>query len=97
MPTLDRNTFRTMKVAVPELTEQSEIASTLDSVENRLHVAQRTRAALSHLFQALLHQLMTAKIRVRDLNLSALVENRATGGSRVMGAKVGGGRGIQVA
>jgi len=79
VPTLNRNTFRTMKVAVPTLAEQAEIATTLDSVNNRMQVAERTRAALSDLLRTLLHQLMTAQVRVRDVDLYALEQVRATG------------------
>src|SRR5207247_685930 len=56
----------------PTLEEQRLITTTLDAVNARLVLQRRTYASLRQLFRTLLHQLMTAKVRVRDLDLSAL-------------------------
>jgi type I restriction enzyme S subunit len=72
VPTLDRNQFRQMPVAVPQLDEQVEIANDLETLDKKLSVHRRRHAALSALFRTLLHQLMTAQIRVVDLDLPEL-------------------------
>lgn len=51
----------------PKRDEQDEIASALMTIESKISVHERKRAALSDLFQTLLHQLMTAQIRVDKL------------------------------
>ena len=64
VPTLNRNTFSAIELALPAPDEQKEIADALDSVENRTAIAERKKAQLQDLFRTLLHELMTAKIRV---------------------------------
>jgi type I restriction enzyme S subunit len=71
-PTLNRNTIHAETVAYPPKEQQYEIAVTLSTIEQKIDVHQRYLASLRSLFRAILHQLMTAEIRVRDLDLSAL-------------------------
>ena len=56
-------------IGLPGLDEQREIATALASVDRKLTHHQRKRAALNDLFQTLLHKLMTAEIRVADLDI----------------------------
>ena len=70
VPTLNRNTFRSIQTALPPREEQEQIADTLDSVETKSQVAARKKTALQDLFRALLHELMTAKVRVDGLELT---------------------------
>ncbi len=49
--------------------EQHAIASALATIDRKLTHHQRKRAALNDLFQTTLHQLMTAQIRVADLDI----------------------------
>lgn len=69
VPTLNRNSFRRIPVAIPETEEQDEFVRTLDAVEDRERVLAQKRDLLFDLFRTLLHQLMTAQIRVHDLDL----------------------------
>ena len=69
VPTLNRNTFRSIQTALPPREEQGQIADTLDSVEKKSQVAARKKTALQDLFRTLLHELMTAKTRVHSLSL----------------------------
>ena len=72
VPTLNRNSFRTILVAVPKREEQDEFVRILDCIEQKeLHATHKKRL-LEDLFRTLLHQLMTAQIRVHDLDLSFL-------------------------
>jgi type I restriction enzyme S subunit len=75
VPTLNRNTFSAIEVALPRLEEQQEIVDALDSVGTKTEAAERKKAQLQDLFRTLLHELMTAKTRVPDLGFN-LVENQ---------------------
>lgn len=72
MPTLNRNTFASVKVAVPTQDEQREIVAILDAIDRKIELHRKKRAVLEELFKALLHKLMTGEIRVDALDLSAL-------------------------
>lgn len=71
VPTLDRNQFKDMPVAVPQLNEQKEIARALGTLDHKNHFIEAKQGALTDLSHTLLHQLMTAQIRVNDLDLTA--------------------------
>ena len=57
----------------PTLSEQREIVAVLDSIDRKIDLHRRKRAALEELFKVLLHKLMTGKIRVTDLNLVKMI------------------------
>jgi type I restriction enzyme, S subunit len=61
--------IRDVWVALPPLKEQHESVEVLEAVDRKLAAAVRKQAALSDLFRTLLHQLMTAQIRVTDLEM----------------------------
>jgi len=61
--------LKTFLIPCPEIAEQDEIATALMTIEAKISVHERKRAALSDLFQTLLHQLMTAQIRVDKLDI----------------------------
>ncbi|MBP6421950.1 MAG: restriction endonuclease subunit S [Propionivibrio sp.] len=67
VPTLNRNTFSAIELALPSPEEQQEIADVLDAVGNKTEIAERKRDQLQDLFRTLLHELMTAKTRVHEL------------------------------
>ncbi len=56
----------------PKEGERREIVTGLDTVSSRLKILQAKHAALTTLFRTLLHQLMTAQIRVHNLDLREL-------------------------
>ena len=58
-------------VLIPTIDEQREIITILDDIDSKLGGHQRKRAALYDLYKTLLHQLMKAQIRVRDIELFA--------------------------
>ena len=72
VPTLDRNSFRKMSIAIPDCSEQKEIAETLELIDMKITGIEKKKRAFSELFRTLLHQLMTAEIRVNDLDLEEL-------------------------
>jgi type I restriction enzyme S subunit len=70
VPTLNRNTFSAVELALPSPAEQQEIADALDAVGNRTEVAERKKIQLEDLFRTLLNELMTAMTRVHRITLS---------------------------
>lgn len=62
-------TLRQLTLPVPTLGEQEEIAMTLRTIERRIEVHRRKFSLLEQLFKTLLHDLMTGRIRVSDLDV----------------------------
>jgi len=60
------------EVPVPLLNEQTEIVKNCDLLDVKRSHHQQLRDSLDSLFRTLLHQLMTAEIRVNDIDLSEL-------------------------
>jgi type I restriction enzyme S subunit len=65
VPTLNRNTFSMISVDVPSKMIQDKIVATIIPIEIKLAAEQSHKEALDILFTSLLHDLMTAKIRVK--------------------------------
>ncbi|WP_162264695.1 restriction endonuclease subunit S [Candidatus Nitrospira inopinata] len=61
--------LKTYPVPVPSREEQREIADIFTGLEQKEQVHIHKRRTLNDLFRTLLHQLMTAQIRVHDLDL----------------------------
>lgn len=61
----------------PIVDTQDEILTILNAVDVKMAVHVRTRVSLNDIFRTLLHQLMTAQVRVRDLDLAALPDGFA--------------------
>lgn len=64
VPTLDRNSFKQIPVAVPPKEEQVEIGRILDTMDKKIEITNLRKAKLEELFRTLLHQLMTGQTRV---------------------------------
>ena len=67
--------LKTYLIPVPTTDEQLEIAEVFVSLNRKEKVYQRRHAILANLFRTLLHQLMTAQIRVNDVDISTLIHN----------------------
>lgn len=67
-------------VPMPSIQEQKTIAGALDEIVGKMNCHKRVADCLQSLFRTLLHQLMTAQIRVGDLDLSALEDAAAAAG-----------------
>jgi type I restriction enzyme S subunit len=63
--------LKTLLIPVPSLAEQEEITTTFQALENKKASNARKYAVLQNLFRTLLHELMTAKTRVHDLEIAA--------------------------
>jgi len=64
--------LKTYPIPVPSLDEQREIVGVFAALDRKEKVHERKHAALTSLFRTLLHQLMTAQLRVHDLDLGRL-------------------------
>jgi type I restriction enzyme S subunit len=71
---INTSKLKAFPVLLPTGEEQEEIVNILQLVDGRRFVAANILNCLQSLFRALLYQLMTAQIRVHDLDLSALEE-----------------------
>lgn len=71
VPILNKSNFENFQIASPLRAEQDEIAGCLGVLDQKLENAGQKKAQLQDLFRTLLHELMTAKTRVHELELSA--------------------------
>jgi type I restriction enzyme, S subunit len=69
---INASKLRTVLFPLPTIDEQREIVAILDAIDRKIDLHRHKRAVLDELFKALLHKLTTGKIRVADLDLSAL-------------------------
>ena len=66
------NKLRAVKVGIPPtLEEQDEIAAAISAIERKIGVATNKMTQLQDLFRTFLHELMTAKTRVHELEITA--------------------------
>jgi type I restriction enzyme S subunit len=63
--------LKTLPIPVPSRAEQEEIVSTFQTLEDKRDFAVRKQAALQDLSRTLLHELLTAKTRVHELETTA--------------------------
>ena len=61
--------IKEFEFGLPPLSEQAEAIKTFAAVDSKIEMAERKMAALQNLFRTLLHELMTAKIRVHKLEM----------------------------
>ena len=63
VPTLDRNSFKTLPLLVPPLPEQKKIAHILSTVQRAIEAQERIIATTTELKTALMHKLFTEGLR----------------------------------
>ena len=68
-PTLNRNIVHGEKIALPPTDQQVEIGAALEAVESKILIHERRKRSFQNLFRTLLHELMTAKTRVQELDI----------------------------
>ncbi|MBS2011452.1 MAG: restriction endonuclease subunit S [Deltaproteobacteria bacterium] len=64
--------LRDLRVPIPPVDEQREMAAILDAVDNKIDLHRSKRDVLEELFRSLLQKLMVGEIRVGQLKLDAL-------------------------
>jgi type I restriction enzyme S subunit len=58
------------KIPLPDMQTQEEIASAIKNFERKKELHEQKHTSVQALFSTLLHELMTAKTRVNQLNLN---------------------------
>lgn len=76
---INTGTLETLLVPKPDVGEQKVIANALALVDRKARNHEASKGNLEAMFRTLLHQLMTAQIRVHDLDLAALEEPLSAG------------------
>jgi type I restriction enzyme, S subunit len=71
VPILNKSNFENFQIPSPLRAEQDEIAGCLGVLDQKLENTGQKKAKLQDLFRTLLHEMMTAKTRVHELELSA--------------------------
>jgi type I restriction enzyme S subunit len=66
---INTNKLKAFPVLIPPLADQENIAGILQTVDAKIAVHEAMQRALQDLFKTLLHQLMTAEVRVDHLEL----------------------------
>lgn len=69
LASINSTKLKALPVLIPPKDEQQEIARILKALDRKIALHERKRATLQELFQTLLHQLMTARVRVHDLDI----------------------------
>lgn len=64
---LSKNVLNTFLIPLPTLPIQQQIASILSAVDEKIEAEENKKKTLDELFKSMLHNLMTAKIRVNNL------------------------------
>ena len=68
---INTQTIDSTLVPVPSPHEQREIADILQTVDRKIDIHESKKRSLQDLFKTTLHKLMTAQIRVNDLDIDA--------------------------
>lgn len=69
-PLITQGIINRVKFALPTTSEQEDLAEVFETLDTRINQIKAKKTALQGLFRTLLHELMTAKIRVHELKLS---------------------------
>ena len=75
IPKINRAQLGSILLPRPSITEQQDISDCLATCDRKVEVHFGKHAALTALFRTLLHQLMTAQLRVHALDLSEIPEH----------------------
>lgn len=68
---ISRSKLENILIPLPPLPEQEQIASILSAIDERIEAEEKKKKALDEVFKSLLKDLMTARIRVKDINLGS--------------------------
>ena len=68
-PAVTDSDVKSQKIPLPALPTQQKIASILSAINQKIQAEENEKKALEDLFKSLLHNLMTAKIRVNHLEV----------------------------
>ncbi len=77
---LNVGAVRDVRIPLPALAEQHEVATALQTIDRKLAHHERKRDTLQELFKTLLHDLMSGRIRVHELDLDITAPTAGTTG-----------------
>jgi type I restriction enzyme S subunit len=66
---ITQGVLKSLKIPCPHLPEQQEIANILSTVHRKIEIEQRRKNVLRQLFKTMLHQLMSGKIRLKEVKI----------------------------
>ncbi len=69
-PAVSDSEIKNQKIQMPSLLEQQNIASILSAIDEKIQAEEQKKEALKETFNSLLKNLMTAKIRVNNLEVA---------------------------
>jgi len=75
-PNISQTVIKAFNIPLPPLHEQHEIVRILQAVDKKLQAEEARKQALEELFKTLLYNLMTGKIRVKDVVLPNVGEGK---------------------
>jgi type I restriction enzyme S subunit len=73
-PKLALARIASLRFPIPDLSEQQQIASILSTIDRKIEHHTTKKQKLEELFRTLLHELMTAKIRVNEVELKEVIK-----------------------
>jgi len=68
-PAITDNDVKRQQIPLPSFREQNEITDILSSIDKKISQVESKKQTLQALFRTMLNQLMTGKVRVRDLDI----------------------------
>jgi len=71
IPVINLSILRNLLMPLPPISIQHEIVLMLSKVDNKIEAEEKRKVSLQALFKTMLHQLMTGKVRVKDLEVTA--------------------------
>jgi len=70
LPSLQKPDLENFIIPFPPIEDQKKIAEILSALDRKIEAEENKKKALEELFKSMLHNLMTGKIRVKDLEVS---------------------------
>ncbi|MCD4765530.1 MAG: restriction endonuclease subunit S [Methanosarcinales archaeon] len=71
-PRTSWNSLKRLEIALPDKDERTEITKSLNSLEDKVEFLNKKKQTLTALFKTLLHELMTGKRRVHELEFEKI-------------------------
>lgn len=71
IPQINKKDIAPLEIGVPPAEEQAEVARLIDAVDDKIASEKARHDALNSLFESLLHDLMTGRLLIADLEVSA--------------------------
>jgi len=69
---LPKDALENLETILPTPQEQQKIANILSSIDEKIETEEKRVSALEQLFKSLLHNLMSGKVRVKDLKMEVI-------------------------